>query len=65
MQIEWRCTWAVKQRFDELLDYLLSFPEGSPEYLDLLEEMRSLPNFPHGYDEDRDVIVPVVTTIRS
>ena len=60
MYIEWRCKWSVKQRFDELVDYLQTQEEYSDEYTSTLGEIRSLPSFPYGYEEERDVIVPVV-----
>ena len=62
--IEWRCTWATRQRFDELLDYLLSFQEDTDDYACVLEEIKGLPNFPYGYDEDFDEIVPVISDFK-
>jgi hypothetical protein len=64
MLVEWRCSWATKMRWHELLDVLNSMNDYDTDREAVLEEVRSLPNFPQDYDPDRDEIVIVDTTLR-
>ena len=61
--IEWRVSDATYQRFRDLWVQLNSTLDGTPEYEELKDLIRSLPNFPHRNDPERDLIRLVVTTI--
>ena len=60
--IEWRCSWSTKMRWQELVEVLGSMPDGCGDKEAILDEIRSLPNFPQRYDKDRDEIMIVDTT---
>lgn len=64
-RLEWRLTAGVYDRYRDLRDQLDRAPEGSADWYALQDDLRSLPGFPFSNDPDRDVIVPVITTIRS
>ena len=65
MQVAWRCSWSTKLRWHELLELLSSMQDSDPDKEAILEEIRSLPNFPQDYDKDRDEIVIIDTSVRS
>jgi hypothetical protein len=64
-RIEWRVSRKTHFRFRELLMELVDREHQNPHDPDLealRDDIRHLPDFPRGYDPERDVIVPVVTT---
>ncbi len=64
-RLEWRMPAGVYSRYLDLRDQLDRTPEGSADWYALQDDLRSLPGFPFSNDPDHDVIVPVVTTVRS
>ena len=60
--VEWYVTPAVMESFREHITMLQEVPEGSDEFYALVEEIRSMPNFPQGIDPDHAHIFPVLTT---
>lgn len=69
-RIEWRVSLRTRMRFRELLHErvdLESWPQ-TPETLlrmqVLEEEIRGLPGFPRRFDSERDLIVPVTTSLQ-
>jgi hypothetical protein len=68
-RIEWRVSLRNRMKFRALLHErieLESWPQ-TPEIqlrMQLLEEeIRSLPGFPRRFDPDRDLIIPVTTSV--
>ncbi len=61
--IEWDVTLQTYEMFKELMVQIQDYPEDSSEYLALVESIRSLPNFPVGYNPDTAHIIPNVTSI--
>lgn len=69
-RIEWRVSLRTRMRFRSLLQELVdleTYPQ-TPENLmraeSLREEIRALPGFPKRYNADRDVIVPVTSSVQ-
>ena len=67
-QIEWRVSLRTRMHFRDLLEELVDL-EQEPESFEretkmeaLREAIRTLPDFPRGYDPEQDVIVPVTTS---
>ncbi len=61
--IEWDVTLQTYELFKELMVQIQDYEEDTPEYLALAEEIRSLPNFPVGYNPDTAHIIPIVTSV--
>lgn len=69
-RIEWPVSLRTRMRFRSLLHELVdleTWPQ-TPELLlrmeALREEIRGLPGFPRRYDPERDLIVPVTTSMQ-
>ena len=69
-RIEWRVSLRTRMQFRALLMELVdleTYPQ-TPETLmkmeALREEIRGLPGFPRRYDERRDLIVPITTSVQ-
>lgn len=69
-RIEWRLSLRTRMQFRALLQErveLESWPQ-TPEILlrmqSLEEEIRGLPGFPRRYDPERDLIVPVTSSVQ-
>jgi hypothetical protein len=69
-RIEWRCSLRVRMRFRGLLQELVdleTYPQTRENLMrmeNLREEIRSLPNFPKRYNAERDLIVPVTSSVQ-
>lgn len=70
-RIEWPVSRAVHLRFREWLHELVALEyadQTDPEVVDrmagLRDAIRRLPGYPRQYDVERDIIVPVVTTVQ-
>ena len=63
--VPWRTSTDTQRRFRELLAQLQDMTAHDPAHLQLLDDIRSLPGFPHLADIDRDIITLVNTTERS
>lgn len=61
--IEWDVTLQTYEFFKEFMVQLQDYPEDSNEYQAIVEEIRSLPGFPVGYDPDHAHIIPMVTSV--
>lgn len=61
--IEWDLSLQTYELWKGYMEELQDYLEESSEYLALVESIRSLPNFPVGYDPDHAHIIPVVTTV--
>jgi len=68
--IEWRLSLRTRMQFRALLHELVereTYPqtlENEMRMQNLREEIRSLPGFPRRYDPERDLIVPVTTSVQ-
>lgn len=69
-EIQWQVSLRVKAKFQALLHELVDL-ESEPASREreeraeaLREDIRALPGFPRRYDVERDVIVPVTTSIQ-
>lgn len=69
-EIVWHVSLRTRMKFRDLLHELVdleSYPATSESLMrmeNLRDEIRSLPGFPRRYDPDRDVIVPVTTSVQ-
>ena len=62
--IEWYCSQATYWQFQELVEMLSELSEDSDQFRDVVDQIKSLPNFPVGYDEENAHIYPIPTTVR-
>lgn len=62
--VEWRLSSGTMVQFREMLAELELTSMHAPRYHQLLDDMKSLPGFPHHADPERDVIHFNVTTER-
>jgi len=60
--IEWDVDLQTYEFFKEYMLALQDYTEESDEYKAIVEEIRSLPNFPTGYDPENAHIIPNVTS---
>ena len=69
-RIEWRVSLQTHMRFRDLLEELVDLENvpPEPEVLNRMEslrdDIRALPGFPVGYDVERDLIVPVTSSVQ-
>ena len=63
-RVEWRCSASTYQRFLDLTSCLDDLDPDDPESECLRDDIRSLPGYPLQADPHRDLIVPVITTVR-
>lgn len=61
--VQFRCTPQVNSQYNQLLERLSWEDEWSDAYMELLEEIRCLPGFPHRYNWEVDTIVTVVVDV--
>ena len=54
--INWRLSTTTYLEWRYLMDQVYELDPNTDEAYELREQIRSLPGFPHGYDEDRDTI---------
>ncbi len=60
--VEWFCTQADYWHYQELRKMAADLPEDSDELNDVIEQFKSLPNFPTGYDPEHAHIIPRPTS---
>ena len=69
-RIEWHCSLRVRMKFRSLLQELVDLEtwpateEREMRMEALREEIRCLPGFPRRYDPERDLIVPVTSSVQ-
>lgn len=69
-RIEWRVSLRTRMQFRALLQELVDLetwpvtPETVVRMENLREEIRSLPGFPRRFHPEKDVIVPVTTSVQ-
>lgn len=61
--IIWRVNSVAYQMIVELLGELMDWDEGTEEYADVVDRLKSLPNFPLQMDEWEDTLI--VEEVRS
>jgi len=61
--IQFRCTPQVNREYNQLLSELSQHEEWGDDYMVLLDQIRSLPGFPHGYNWEVDTVVTVVVDV--
>jgi hypothetical protein len=62
--IEWRLTQATKFKFEELIHHLDELIDEDPEYLGMVDQIRSLPGYPVNAPHDSDILL-VVTDLMN
>ena len=62
--VEWSCTQQTYWQYQELVQMLEELSPDCQEFQGVVEEIKSLPNFPHGIDTEYAHIFPVVTNIQ-
>ena len=55
-RVLWILRPATYERYEGLLSQLLREEEWSEAYCQILDEIKSLPGFPHGMNEEEDVL---------
>lgn len=62
--VHWGVTQATYFQYFEFLEMLKELDADSDEFQAVVEEIRSLPHFPYGYDTLNAHIIPVVTDVQ-
>lgn len=59
----WHCTKASLDRYFELTSRLVDLREGDDEWFEVVDSIRSLPNFPRDFGPTSGTLVPVITSV--
>jgi len=60
--VHWYVTVPVMEEFRGYMEMLGEVAEGSDDFSAIIEEIRSLPNFPQGFDPETTHFVPTLTS---